>query len=230
MTQTPTSSSQLWETEYARGGIPSSTRSRPSNVVVEFLDFVRPTLPQAPRALDIGCGSGRNALFLAREGFEVSAMDYAQSQVERLTAQAKADKLKIDARLSDVSQPWPWPGAQFDVAIDAFCFKHQIEPAAIGNYIAELRRCLKPDGRFMLFLATREDGYYRQFEVPEQYGTGSVIVDAGNNIASRLYSRGEIEGLFQGFDVLHFSEKRAVNEMHGKLYDRCSAAWYFRKA
>ena len=82
----------------------------------------------------------------------------------------------------------------------------------------------------MLFLATRDDGYYRQFAVPGQYGVGSIIIDEGNNIASRLYSRDEIEGLFQGFDVLEFKEKRSTNEMHGKLYDRCSAVWYLRKA
>jgi hypothetical protein len=76
----------------------------------------------------------------------------------------------------------------------------------------------------MLFLATREDGYYRQFAVPEQNGIGEIIVDSGNGIASRLYMRDEIERLFNDFAVLHYAEKRSENEMHGKTYRRSSGA------
>lgn len=220
----------LWEGEYAQGGIPSSVRSRPSNVLLDFIDKVSFELPQASRALDIGCGTGRNAIFLAETGYDVKAMDYAASQIELLQAYARSrPALRLEAVVGDVTQVWPWSDGCTDIAIDAYCFKHQIETDGIETYIRELRRCLVPGGMFMLFLATRTDEYYRQFAVPHQYGIGSIIVDAGNGIASRLYAREEVERLFAEFDVLSFSEKTARNEMHGKTYDRCSGIWHLRR-
>jgi SAM-dependent methyltransferase len=225
-----TSPASSWATEYSRGGIPSSVRARPSNVVTEFLANVWTRLPTAAAALDIGTGTGRNAIFLAEEGFSVKAMDYSAPQVEALQEFARSrPDLRLEALVADVIQPWPWQDASADVAIDAFCFKHQIGMDGIATYIAELTRCLAPGGLYMLFLATREDGYYRQFAVPDQYGVGQIIVDAGNGISSRLYAREEIEQLFTGFDVLHYAEKNAQNDMHGETYQRSSAVWHMRR-
>jgi hypothetical protein len=128
-----------------------------------------------------------------------------------------------------VTRRWPWRDSSAALAIDAFCFKHVIEPHGIANYISELQRCLEPGGIFMLFLATRNDGYYRQFSAPRQFGTGAIIVDPGNEIASRLYDRDEIEHLFQDFDIVHFAEKAGENVMHGVTYQRSSAVWHMRR-
>jgi hypothetical protein len=138
-------------------------------------------------------------------------------------------ELRLRPVVADVTKRWKFAYSSFDVAIDAFCFKHQIEPKAIATYIAELRRCLTRGGFYMLFLATRDDGYYRQFPTAEQYAVGRIIVDGGNGIFSRLYDRKEIERLFSGFEVVHYAEKKATNEMHGRSYERSSAVWHMRR-
>jgi len=225
-----TSDPALWEVEYKRGGLPSSLRTRPSNVTIDFVKELRRSMPDASTILDVGCGTGRNAVYLAEQGFSVKAIDYCATQIEALqTFVAVRPGLSIESRVGDVTQPWPWVDGAAQAAIDCFCFKHQIETAAITTYIAELKRCLVPGGLFMLFLATRTDGYYGQFDLANQYGVGQIIVDPGNGIASRLYSRVEIEGLFQDFETVHFAEKNSTNVMHGETYKRCSAVWYLRK-
>jgi cyclopropane fatty-acyl-phospholipid synthase-like methyltransferase len=142
-----TSPPQRWAEEYRRGGIPSSVRDRPSNVVVEFLATVREHMPQATRALDIGTGTGRNAIFAAEQGFMASAMDYSAQQIAALQAYAVSrPELRLTAVVADVTKPWPWSDRSIDIAVDAFCFKHQIEMEAIATYITELKRCLVPGG------------------------------------------------------------------------------------
>jgi SAM-dependent methyltransferase len=222
---------RLWQQEYVHQGIPSSARSKPSNVVVDFLRASRHWLPQGATFLDIGCGTGRNAVYLAEQGFSVKAMDYCIPQIDALKAfvHSRPD-LVIEPVGADVTSPWPWPDHCADAAIDTFCFKHQIGVASIGTYIHELRRCLAPGGLFLLFLATRSDSYYRQFAAEQQDGLGEIIIDPGNGIASRLYDRDEVERLFEGFQFVHFEEKASTNVMHGTEYNRRSAIWHLRRA
>jgi SAM-dependent methyltransferase len=225
-----TAMSERWADEYRNGGIPSSVRSRPSNVVIEFVTTVRSVCPGATHAFDIGSGTGRNSIYLAEQGYAVNALDYCGPQVDALAAFARSrPDLQLNAVEGSVTQPWPWRDASADFAVDAFCFKHQIEPEAIDVYLRELRRCLRPGGLYMLFLALREDGYYRQFPAPHQHGPGLIIVDRGNDIPSRLYAREEIETLFTGFRALHFAAKISSNQMHGRTYQRHSGVWHLQR-
>ena len=230
MTFTSTSTSDLWDAEYEKAGIPSSARDTPSRVVVQFLDDLQARDVRPVTALDIGCGTGRNALYMATCGCRVFAMDYAESQVRLLSNKLKVgNNVAVTVRRHDVSTPWPVEDGWADIAIDTYCFKHQIDNRSIATYIAELHRSLKPGGMAMLFLADRQDGYYRQFPVAEQDGMGVVIRDPGNDILSRLYNTDDIRTMFAGFKIVEHQTKTAENEMHGKIYPRLSHVFYLRK-
>jgi SAM-dependent methyltransferase len=73
-------------------------------------------LPHAGHALDLACGLGGNALFLARRGFAVSAWDISTVAIAKLTAQALTLGLVVDAQARDVETGGlPW--AAFDVVV-----------------------------------------------------------------------------------------------------------------
>jgi len=71
-------------------------------------------LPAAGTALDLACGLGGNALFLARRGLSVTAWDISPVAIEGLSARA-AD-LPLSAQVRDVEAE-PFPVAVFDVAV-----------------------------------------------------------------------------------------------------------------
>ena len=225
-----TSELTYWEEEYKKGGIPSSVRERPSNVVVSFCSFVKQYYETAKTAVDLGCGTGRNSFYLASEGFDFTAVDYAQSQIERITDQVQLNsKLRINPVLHDIAKPWPFLSESFDIAIDCFCFKHQMHPAGIRNYIRELHRALRNGGYYLLYLAAKDDGYYKQFAQDGQVGPGTIIIDPANEIASRLYDVEEIKELFGGLTILRELTKDGENQMHGKTYSRRSHVFYMTK-
>ena len=52
--------------------------------------------------LDLGCGQGRDSLFLARLGYKVTAVDISRVGIDQMLSKAKKENLKIEGILSDV--------------------------------------------------------------------------------------------------------------------------------
>ncbi|WP_296628096.1 methyltransferase domain-containing protein [uncultured Negativibacillus sp.] len=55
--------------------------------------------------LDLACGDGRNALYLAGQGFQVTAVDFSSSGLERLKGFAAQERLHISTKQMDLSSP-----------------------------------------------------------------------------------------------------------------------------
>ncbi len=68
------------------------------------------------RALDLGCGEGRNALWLAERGWEVTAVDFSQVAIDRGRGRAERRGISVDFQVTDVIDYRPEPAA-FDLVI-----------------------------------------------------------------------------------------------------------------
>ena len=228
-----TSEAESWEREYTKGGIPSSVRTEPSGAVVDFFNNCVGR-GAVGHALDIGCGSGRNSLFIAERGFRVQSIDYAKSQIEALKRSVTALNLvdRVDPILADIRTSWPVVEASVDVVVDAFCFKHQITSHDISHYASELGRVSVHGAKYLISFAGRDDGYYSKFPHSTETGPGQVIVDPQNQIASRLYEPKEVLDIFHAyFSPLRIQRKEMKNEMHGGTYDRVThILWLERRA
>lgn len=60
-------------------------------------------LPDSTLVLDVGCGDGRNALYLAERGFVVRAFDHSENAIDKLERAARARNLTVEAWLDDVA-------------------------------------------------------------------------------------------------------------------------------
>ena len=107
-------------------------------------------LTQAAHALEVGCGSGGPALFLAREtGAQVIGMDvdeYGVTQANRM-AQKLGMAERTHFQQADASQSLPFENASFDAILCIDAINHLPDRLAV---LREWRRLLKPGGR-MLF-------------------------------------------------------------------------------
>lgn len=86
-----------WDERYCAGSY--AERPHATRLLEDYLD----TLPRG-NALDIACGAGRNALFLARAGFHVDAIDISPAGLERGRAAAVAEGLKINWICADLDR------------------------------------------------------------------------------------------------------------------------------
>jgi cyclopropane fatty-acyl-phospholipid synthase-like methyltransferase len=135
---------------YQSGSVPWDQADPPP----EVLAFV-PTLPVG-RGLDLGCGLGRAALFMARLGWQVDAVDFIPQAISEATVRAEqaglADKIRF--HLSPVTQ-LDFLSGRYDFALDVGC-AHNFDPDELTAYHHELRRLLKAEATFLLFAHLNE--------------------------------------------------------------------------
>ncbi|SDE62155.1 class I SAM-dependent methyltransferase [Limimaricola pyoseonensis] len=82
-----------------------------------FVDFFDRFGPKPTRVLDVGCGQGRDALFIARRGHSVLDVDLSPNGISDLEAAARQDGLAIEAVVADVTTYTP-PGLFGVIVID----------------------------------------------------------------------------------------------------------------
>ncbi|MFE9438044.1 class I SAM-dependent methyltransferase [Streptomyces sp. NPDC006602] len=121
--------------------------SKPDENLVSYLD--RGLLPSG-RALDLGCGLGRNTLHLAARGFEVDAVDLSSAAIAR--AQERAREAGAGARFHR-GDAFALAGTElagpYDLVYDSGCF-HHLPPHRRVSYLDLLDRILAPGGHFAL--------------------------------------------------------------------------------
>lgn len=129
---------ERWEARYGRAGLVMGERVKP------LVRELEPVLPRSGRALDIACGEGQLAIWLAQRGLDVTAIDIAPAGIAKLRAQAESAGLAgrvtgIEADL-DEGLPALQPGFDLITCIDFYA------PAVM----AEARTLLAPGGLLLV--------------------------------------------------------------------------------
>jgi len=175
--------------------IPGRTASAGTSGSVEFfhnvyegkapweIDAPQPTIIQLAeegkivgRVLDIGCGTGCNAIYLAEHGHAVVGFDLVPQAIELAKARLGDRKLPVTFFAASVLT-LPDLGQPFDTAIDAGVF-HVFNDKDRVKYVANIQRCLKPGARLYLSCFSEEqpgtEGPRRmkQQEIRDSFTTG----------------------------------------------------------
>jgi Methylase involved in ubiquinone/menaquinone biosynthesis len=119
----PGPDAEKWNAIYQAGG---HDRPEPARVLVEYVHL----LPVNGRALDVACGTGANALFLALKGLDTSAWDISTEAIKRLEEKAGRQNLKLDTRICDVTESPP-PEKSFDVIMVSYFLERTLIPSLV---------------------------------------------------------------------------------------------------
>ncbi|WP_285621598.1 methyltransferase domain-containing protein [Kineosporia sp. NBRC 101677] len=129
----------FWDSLYS--GRPTVTDPRPNARLVELATDFEPV-----DALDLGCGSGGDALWLARQGWQVTATDISPVAVQRLAELAGSLGLPITAVQHDLAHSFP--AGQFDlVSAHYFQTPFDLDRSAVLRSAAS---ALRPGGRLLV--------------------------------------------------------------------------------
>ncbi len=120
--------------------------TRTHSDVVNAVRFVAPG-----KTLDLGCGNGRNSLFLAANGYEVTAWDKNPMSIDNIERIRKAEGLtQLEADVVDLNT-LSFEG-EYDFILSTVVLMF-LEAKTIPGLIANMQRCTKPGGHNLIVAA-----------------------------------------------------------------------------
>jgi SAM-dependent methyltransferase len=172
----------MWDQRFDRSDYLYGTE--PSQFLVAQRDLIRP----GQRALVIAEGEGRNAVYLAEQGLEVTAMDSSPVALAKARKLAAERAVEVDFRDADLAD-WHWDPAAYDLV--AAIFIQFADPALRADIFAGMQRTLAPGGLLLLHGFT-----------PAQLAYAS----GGPPCAELLYTPGLLREHFAGMEIVRLED------------------------
>lgn len=177
-------SAETWDERYANGKYSSA---KPHKLLIELAETMK-----AGNALDLACGTGRHAIFLAEKGWRVTAVDNSSVGIEIAEQRAKEKGLAIDFRVADLEK------GEFQIeenAYDLICNFYYLQRDLFGA----MKKGLKSGG---IIISTIH------------------IYGEGEKSGRFLLREGELKEFFDEFEILHYHETAATDTDAGEHHRR----------
>lgn len=171
-----------WDERYSRG---EHIIKEPFPLLVSVVDKLKPG-----RALDLACGKGRHAIFLAERGWQVTAVDASRVGIELAAQTARARRVTIDWRVADLER------GEFEIeagAYDLICIFYYLQ----RGLFPQIRAGVSAGGRVVAAIHMVD-------ESPD-------VKPMNPNF---LLEPGELRAEFSGWEILHDYEGAPTEEGH----------------
>jgi SAM-dependent methyltransferase len=181
----------------------------PPELLVELVESGK---VEAGRALDLGCGLGNYAIWLAGKGFDVVGVDASPTAIKIAKRNAKKKKVKCEFVVADLTGEWPDLGRQFDFVYD-WGLLHHIMPKNRDKYIENVHRVLKPKGKYVSLCFNEKDTAFE--------GTGKY---RGTRLGTNVYlsSEKQLRELFgRLFRIIDIRVFESAGKMMRHVFNYC---------
>ena len=174
----------LFKTLYRFGFVPWDGNPLPKSLT-DLVEGDGHSSPLAPgRALDLGCGTGDNSIYLAKHGWQVTGIDFVAKAVDKARAKAAAGNVDVKIEQGDVTRLCEEDvGSNFALIVDNGCL-HGLSDEDRYDYVREVTAAAAPDARLLLVEFIRGGSYgvrgIDPDEVEERFASGWTMVSSGS--------------------------------------------------
>lgn len=187
----------FWEEEYQN--MDRSTFGKPSAEVVDIV----PCLKDGARILDVGCGDGRHALYLAGLGFDVDAFDISENAIHKVNFLKEKYNLSINTSVCDAF---------------GFDFSHTYDLVIIHGVLQFVERSKQAEMIQLLKDWTAKGGYH----IIALFTDAEPVPDDLKDVMVGVFREGEIKDYYTDWDIEMFETKKFHDE-HENGVKHCHA-------
>lgn len=112
-------------------------------------------LPKNSRILDLGCGTGTSSIYFARQGFNVTGLDFSSKAIELAKARAHNEKVDAGFQVADVTN-LDFLTEPYDLVLDIGCL-HGIDASGRLAYARHMARLTQPGSKLMIWAFTGQN-------------------------------------------------------------------------
>lgn len=197
-----TSWNRIWESVYKHRGF----GEYPSEELIRFTarNFYQHAKRSNLRFLDLGCGTGANSWYIAKEGFSTYGIDGSKTAILRTKKRLAKDGLRGKFFVRDYIQ-LNFPSNYFDAVVDISSLEHN-HKKCIPSILIEISRVLKPGGKLFSMMVAR----------------GTIYEPFKNMGYVHFYNIREVRELFKLFKILSIEKNlRTRNNRRDKIIHWC---------
>lgn len=152
----------------------------------------------ATTVLDLGCGTGRHVVYLAKNGFSVFGLDHSPEGIKASRQWLSDEKLDADLQVQDMTDRLPFNDGLFDAVVSVQVV-HHAEMAMIRHVVREVTRVLKPAG-FVFVTVPKTRNQARTYEQIEE-NTFVPLDGPEKGLPHHYFTPRELRGVFGVFDI-----------------------------
>ena len=170
------------------------------------------------KALDLGCGEGRDAIHLAKRGYSVTAVDISAVGLEKLRTDARKEGKTVECHQMDVSS-FALQENSFDVIVARTILDHLPQPDT-QILAARMTLALARNGLLFVTVFTIDD--------PGALEDKNKASECAHHI-KHYFSRNELRELFPHLQLLLYQEAVELDVSHGQPHYHGKANYIGRK-
>jgi SAM-dependent methyltransferase len=151
--------------------------------------------------LELGCGQGRDTWFFAKNGFEMTALDYSEAGICQMKERAKDAGAKVSLKVYDARDPLPFPDGSFDAIYSHMFFTMEFTEEEVAKMLVECQRVLRPGGINIYSVRNDHDPHYGKF-----VAKGKDMWQNPMGFVVHFFNEENIRRLATGYELLWIKE------------------------
>ena len=217
---------QIWDKEHQKPIVLQQMDSRDaSSGVMKFYEFLANRGLLSGKGIELGCGKGRNTIWLAEQGYEMWGFDFSPAAIKEAENRAAVISGRTHFLMQDAAEAWNFEDDAFNFGIDCFATTDIESLEGRQKAVQEMYRVLKPGGYLLAYLLSTEDEFHRQM-IEKSPASERNAFHHGTGKFEKVFDEQDIKDLYgnSGFKTVAHERVPKVATFYGKTYP-CLHHW-----
>lgn len=218
---------ELWEQEHKKplDLLQMDQHDASSGVERFYPRLTKRNSPKNLTGIEMGCGKGRNSIWLAKQGIRMNAFDFSNVAIAEAQKRSKEQRVETNVEfiVHDAIESWPYESKHFDFAID--CFASTDMESFEGRVFArnEYKRVLKPNGFLMVYTLSTDDEFHKEMIKKHPADEKNSFHNPRGKF-EKIFDKQELLDFYEDFEWIEEQRVEKDAEFFGKMC-HCKHFW-----